>query len=183
MDLSWRFDFWWRALPRSPGNPGKVEGLVVRTGHGERRTPDEVQVTREDGIVGDAWGENEHDTADNQVALINVHVLRSLAGPDPARMALSGDNLQVDLDLSEENLPPGTHLTIGEVVLAVTEVPHRPCRHFSARFGTTASKKVARANRRGLRGRGLLCTVVQGGTIRRGDSVYVRRVGDWTYNG
>jgi MOSC domain-containing protein YiiM len=182
VDFSFRFDFWWNRLPASPSTAGTVEGLVVRPGEGERERRTEIEVDVETGIVGDRWELLEETGRANQVALINVHVLRSLANGDPERMARSGDNLHVDLDLSEENLPPGAHLTVGQVVLRVSEMPHRPCLNFSAAFGPTASKKVARAGRRGLRGRGVLCEVMQGGRLQVGDKVYVRRPGDWTKN-
>jgi MOSC domain-containing protein YiiM len=182
VDLSFRHDLWWSRLAKSPTGPGRVEGLVVRPRSGERERRDTVAITPERAVEGDCWTCTEEVGTENQVALINVHVLRSVADSDPERMALSGDNLHVDLDLSEENLPPGTHLTIGEVVLCISAHPHRPCRSFAARFGTTAVKRIARANRRGLRGRGVLCSVVRGGTIRVGDAIYVRRVSDWTKN-
>ena len=53
--------------------------------------------------------------------------------------------------------------------------PHRPCRSFHERFGAAAAKRVARANRLGLRGRGVLCAVVQAGELAVGDVVRVRR--------
>jgi MOSC domain-containing protein YiiM len=106
-----------------------------------------------------------------------VHVIDSLCDGDAQRAALCGDNLHVDLDLCEANLPAGTTLTIGDVVLEVSNDPHRPCKQFVARFGATGAKKVARANRVGRRGRGLLARVVSGGTIRAGDTIHVKRPG------
>ncbi len=90
-------------------------------------------------------------------------------------MALSGDNFQVDLDLSEENLPVGTELELGSAVLRVSALPHRPCLKFVKRFGLLAAKRIARANRIGLRGRGLLCEVLAAGAVRTGDEIVVRR--------
>jgi len=180
MDLSARFDLWRARLPASPADAGRVEGLVVRPADGapgERHTPDALRVSPEAGVEGDRWRTASHGVAGNQVSLINVNVLRSLAGDDAARMALSGDNLQVDLDLSEANLPVGTLLSIGDAVLRVSDEPHRPCRHFAERFGAAAAKRVARANRTGHRGRGVLCAVVRAGTIRRGDAIAVERPG------
>lgn len=181
MDLSFRFDFWRRSLPQSPRDTGTVEGLVVRPlagGEGARSIEREVRVSTELGIEGDAWSASSHRREGNQISVMNVHVLRSLCDADPERMALSGDNLQVDLDLSEANIPPGTRLAIGaEVVLEVTPEPHRPCRRFHTRYGATGAKKVARANKTGHRGRGLLCRVLNPGTIRVGDAIHVQRLG------
>ena len=176
LDLSWRFDRWFDNLPRSPRDAGRVERCVVRTGPGRRETPEAIELVPGRGVSGDSWGAHAWDEEGNQVALINVHVIRALCEQDESRTPLSGDNLQVDLELSEENLPIGTRLSIGtEVVLVVSPVPHRPCRHFHERFGSGAAKKVARANRRGLRGRGVLCLVERGGTVRVGDPIRVGR--------
>ncbi len=174
-DLSWRFDVWYALLPRSPRDYGRVERCVVRTGPGQRATPEAIELVAGRGVAGDTWGRHGFDDQQNQVSLVNVHVIRSLSGGDE-RSPISGDNLQVDLELSEENLPAGTRLSIGaEVVLLVSPVPHRPCPSFVERFGATAAKKVARANRRGLRGRGVLCLVERGGTVRVGDPIRVER--------
>ena len=175
MDLSFRFDFWWARLPRSPRDGGTVHRCVQRTGSGLRATPDEVDVAPGEGVLGDNWKTHEHSEPENEVALVNVHVLRSIAAGDEARMPLSGDNLQVDLDLTEKALPAGSLLEIGTAKLRVSPMPHRPCKKLAERFGITAVKKVARANRRGRRGRGVLCTVEAPGRIRVGDSILVTR--------
>jgi MOSC domain-containing protein YiiM len=175
LDLSWRFDAWFEALPRSPRDHGSVERCVVRTGRGQRAMPAAIEVSVERGVVGDSWTGHPHSGTGNQVSMINVHVLSSLADGDATRMALSGDNLHVDLELSEANLPVGTLLTIGGAVLRVSPVPHRPCRSFVERFGATAAKRVARAQRIGRRGRGVLCEVVREGTIRVGDRIELQR--------
>ena len=117
---------------------------------------------------------DEHRRPGNQVSLMNVHVLRSIAGEE-ARMSLAGDNLLVDLDLSEENLPPGTLLEIGDARIRISNDLHRPCRQFHSRFGAMSVKKIVRANRVGRRGRGVLAEIVTAGTIRVGDEIRVRR--------
>lgn len=178
MDLSFRFDGWYRRLPASPRDEGRVEGLVIRPAGGApgtRRRCASIVLDPKEGIVGDRWAEGPERMSGAQVSLINVHALRSLAGGDEEKMALSGDNLHVDLDLSEANLPIGTRLEIGSTVLEVSEVPHRPCRSFHERFGATAAKKVARGVRIGLRGRGVLCRILTAGTIHVGDRIVVRR--------
>ncbi len=175
IDFSWRFDAWFDALPRSPKDSGSVHGLVLRTGHGLRAMPEEIELVRGQGVVGDAWRSHPHSNPGNEVALINVHVLRAVCDGDESRMALSGDNLHVDLDLCEENLPIGTRLEVGSAILSVSAMPHRPCKNFVERFGATAAKRVARANRLGHRARGVLCTIEQSGRVRRGDAIRVLR--------
>lgn len=177
MDLSFRFDLWWAGLPRSPRDEGVVRDLVVRPPNypsGARRVLSRVELDPARGVVGDKWEHDPDRIPAAQVALVNAGLIADLAGgrSDPA---LAGDNLHVDLDLSESNLPPGTRLCIGEAILVVSDHPHRPCADFARRFGATAAKKVARADRRGRRGRGVLCAVEVGGVIRVGDGVLVRR--------
>lgn len=177
MDLSFRHDFWLARLPRSPATLGRVELIVVRPSPGERFELDEVEASAERGIHGDRWESDAHRRPGNQVSLMNVHVLRAVAGDDPRRLAPAGDNLVVDLDLSEANLPVGSLLTIGDVVLEVTPEPHRPCASFVARYGALAAKRVARGTRTGLRTRGVLARVVVPGILRVGASVHVKRPG------
>ncbi len=50
-------------------------------------------------------------------------------------MAVAGDNLVVDLDLSRESLPAGTRLAIGTAVTEISKKAHRGCARFSSRFG------------------------------------------------
>lgn len=178
MDLSWRFDRWWDQLPRSPRDVGAVVGLVLRPpglGTGARERVETLRVTVEGGVEGDRWSVDEERLGADHVSLINVHVLASVAGDDPDRRALSGDNLHVDLDLTEENLPVGTLLEVGSAVLEVSSQPHQPCAKFHERYGETAVKRVLRANRRGRRGRGVLCTVHRAGELRVGDRIHVVR--------
>jgi len=148
---------------------------VVRTGRGTRAAPDELELVAGRGIVGDSWATHPHSAPGNQVSLINIHVARAVADGDEGRTPLTGDNLQVDLELSEANLPVGTLLRIGTAVLRVSEVPHRPCRSFVERFGATHTKRVARATRIGRRGRGVLCEVLASGRLRVGDAIAVER--------
>ncbi len=174
MDLSFRFDSWWKSLPASPKGSGTVEGLVLRPmggPPGSRELPEVLRMNPREGIVGDRWVEDDQPR-DAQVSLINVHVLRSLAG-DLEAGAATGDNLQVDLALDEASLPVGTHLAVGSVILRVGSTPHRPCALFVERLGARAAKRVARSNRVGQRGRGVMCEVVVGGEVRVGDRIQV----------
>ena len=55
------------------------------------------------------------------------------------RWQLAGDQLFVDLDLSEANLPAGTRLELGSAVIEITDEPHLGCAKFAARFGRMRS--------------------------------------------
>lgn len=176
VDFSFRFDGWWRRLPSSPKDAGPIKLLIVRPGEpgeGRRKTPDAVQVDPEVGVHGDRWAKDPDRRPDNQVSLMNANVLASIAGDDRDRQALVGDNLIVDLDLTEANLPVGSRLAVGDAVFEVTPEPHRPCSSFVGRYGATAAKKVARASRIGRRGRGVMLRVITGGTVRVGDTLRI----------
>jgi MOSC domain-containing protein YiiM len=105
---------------------------------------------------------------------MNARVVALLAG-DPDRRALAGDQLYLDLDLSEANLPPGTRLLLGTAEIEVTEQPHTGCAKFSNRFGADALRFVNSPIGRELRLRGLNARVVTAGTVRQGDTVRVQR--------
>ena len=174
MDLSFRHDLWWALLPRSPRDAGRIELCVVRPARGERTLVPELIVEPGFGAVGDRWRHDVERTPGTELALINANVSRSVAR-DVTHAGYTGDNLHVDLDLSEANLPVGTRLVCDGVVLEVSPAVHRPCRTFHERFGKTAAQRVARANRRGLRGRGVLCSVIAGGVLRAGAFLTVVR--------
>ena len=87
------------------------------------------------------------------------------------RWALAGDQLFVDLDLSADNVPPGTRLAAGTAVIELTEEPHTGCGKFVERFGVDAMKFVNSAQGRRLQLRGVNARVVQPGRIRVGDLV------------
>ena len=107
---------------------------------------------------------------DVQVTLMNARAL-ALIAQEEARWPLAGDNLIVDLDLSADNLPPGTRLAIGSTMLEITEVPHKGCKKFAARFGVDATRFVN--SREGLRLhlRGIYARIVERGVVAVGDPV------------
>jgi MOSC domain-containing protein YiiM len=87
------------------------------------------------------------------------------------RWHLAGDQLFIDLDLSEANLPPGTRLALGSAVIEVTPEPHTGCQKFVKRFGLDAMKFVNSPVGRQRRLRGLNAKVIRPGVIRVGDAV------------
>ena len=76
-----------------------------------------------------------------QLNLMNARVV-ALVSQDKSRWHLAGDQLYVDLDLSEANLPAGTQLAIGSAVIEVTNEPHTGCSKFVERFGVDAMEFV-----------------------------------------
>jgi MOSC domain-containing protein YiiM len=105
-----------------------------------------------------------------QLTLMNVRSATLIAGA-PERRQLAGDQFFVDFDLSIENLPPGSRLTLGEATIEITEIPHRGCGKFSARFGVDALKFVNSAVGRELNLRGVNARIIEGGVVRHGDAI------------
>jgi MOSC domain-containing protein YiiM len=162
---------------RSPADGGRLELVVRRPAVGQREELDEGQLDLHEGLVGDTWSVRPSRRTDDggphaemQLNVMNSRMAALVAG-DPARRGLAGDQLYVDLDISEENLPAGMRLVIGSAVIEVTTRPHLGCDKFVARFGMEAMRLVNSPAGRALRLRGLNARVVQPGTIRPGDTV------------
>jgi MOSC domain-containing protein len=162
----------------SPRDVGRLEAIFVRPAPNERRSLTEARLTSENGIDGDRWFQDSYyhtKSGDpdprNQVSLMNARFLRQIAGSDQT-MCLAGDNFIVDLDLSEENLPAGSQLTIGsEVLLELSDLPHTGCTKFARRYGDEARTFANNPRGKSLHLRGRYARIVRGGTIRVGDSV------------
>lgn len=165
------------AVRRSPKDEGVLEMIVRRPKADEREVLDEGELDRAEGLVGDSWSvRGSSRTADGsahpdmQLNVMNSRVIDLVAG-GREHWPLAGDQLYLDLDLSEENLPAGTRLSLGGAVIEVTAQPHTGCKKFVARFGADAMKFVNSAEGRRLRLRGLNAKVVAGGVIRVGQVV------------
>ncbi|HEX6420605.1 MAG TPA: hypothetical protein VFZ77_19040 [Acidimicrobiales bacterium] len=164
-------------IRRAPGDAGVVDLVVRRPATGEREVLDEGTLDLEVGLVGDNWlARGNRRTPDGsadplaQLNVINARLSRFVA-VDPDRRALAGDQLHLDLDLSQANLPAGTRLAVGSAVIEVTAKPHLGCDKFVARFGRDAMRFVNSPVGRELRLRGLNARVVVAGTVRPGDEV------------
>ena len=148
------------------GVSGGLAGIVLRHQDGTRGQPKQVSVTCEGGLAGDRWGSGKRSLT-NQVSMMNVHVAHTIANGQS--VVLFGDNLFVDLDLSEDALPVGTQFSIGGVSFEVSKEPHTPCHQFKARFGDAAFRMSAN----NLRLRGVLLTVLSDGVIKVGDPIVI----------
>ena len=159
----------------APADDGRLELIVRRLAdQGERELLDEARLDLDLGLVGDRWATLDARSTPvflaAQLTVISTRVL-SVIEPDRARWPLAGDQLYVDLDLSVENLPPGSRLAIGSAVIEVSETPHTGCARFSARFGSHALRWINSEEGRAQRLRGLNARVVAAGTIRVGDRI------------
>ncbi|MEA2901093.1 MAG: hypothetical protein QOH36_980 [Actinomycetota bacterium] len=164
-------------IARSPADGGRVELIVRRPLPGEREVLAEGILHLDHGLVGDGWRVRGSTRSadggphpDMQLNLMNARVA-ALVAVDPDRRGLAGDQLYVDLDLSQRNLPPGTRLALGSAVIEITDQPHRGCAKFSARFGLEALRFVNSEAGQTLRLRGINSRVVVAGTVRVGDLV------------
>ena len=164
-------------IREAPADGGVLEMIVRRPAVGVRETLEEGELDPVVGLVGDTWSSRgSRRTADGsphpamQINVMSARVAALLA-QDRACWPLAGDQLFVDLDLSEANLPAGTRLAIGDAVIEVTAEPHTGCGKFAERFGVDATKFVNAPERRPLQLRGINARVIQRGTIRRGDRV------------
>jgi hypothetical protein len=162
-------------IREAPKDEGVLLLIVRRPQIEEREVIEEAELHLEEGLVGDSWiRRSSSRTADGsphpdmQINVINARVA-ALVAQDKNRWQLAGDQLYLDMDLSEENLPAGTRLAIGSAVIEVTPPPHTGCKKFVSRFGLEAMKFVNSPLGRELHLRGINARVVQPGVIRVGD--------------
>lgn len=159
----------------SPGDLGTLELIVRRPDVDRRDSVQAAELDMEQGLVGDNWmtrGSRETDDGsahpERQINIMNTRVV-SLVAQDLERWPLAGDQLYLDLNLSSENLPPGTRLALGGAILEVSELPHTGCKKFAARFGKDATVFVNSGRGRKLNFRGICAKVMQSGAIKVGD--------------
>jgi MOSC domain-containing protein YiiM len=156
-------------IRNSPRDNGAVELIVSRPASGAREMPEQAHLDPDQGMAGDNWA-MRGDTPDpaTQLTVMNARVI-ALIAPDRARWPLAGDQLYVDLDLADDNLPPGTRLEIGDAVIEVSPEPHLGCGKFVQRFGVEAMKFVNSPLGRQLHLRGINARIVRAGVVRVGD--------------
>ncbi len=160
----------------SPKDNGTLVRIVRRPDVDQREVIAEGELDVDLGLVGDNWKVRPNPTTSDgkadpvaQITIINARILALMAGSED-RWQLAGDQLLLDLDMSTENLPPGTRLRIGSAaVIEISEKPHTGCAKFAGRFGQDALRFISTPEGRARRLRGVNTRVVQSGTIRAGD--------------
>ena len=164
-------------IRQSPKTEGALELIVRRPEVEAREVLDAGELDLATGLVGDNWGSRGSSRSadglahpDMQLNLMNTRVI-ALVAQTKDRWPLAGDQLYVDLDLSADNVPPGTQLSLGSAVIEVTDQPHTGCKKFSARFGIDALKFISSPVGKQLQLRGINAKVIRPGTIRVGDLI------------
>jgi MOSC domain-containing protein YiiM len=162
-------------IRQSPKDTGVLELIVRRPQVEERAVLEKGELDLVEGLVGDNWRtRGSSRTADGsshpdmQLTLMNARSI-TLMAQEKNRWQLAGDQLYIDMDLSSNNMPPGTQLVLGSAVVEVTNQPHNGCKKFAARFGADALKFVNSSVGTTLHLRGIYAKVVQSGMIRVGD--------------
>jgi hypothetical protein len=159
----------------APQDGGVLRLIVRRPAKREREILSEGELDERLGLVGDDWPNRPGLHSDlpspySQVTIMNARYAELIAGDaGPDSWAQAGDQLYLDLDISEANLPPGSRIGIGTAVLEVQPQPHTGCAAFSERFGSEALRLANSPQGRSLRLRGANTVVVSSGVVRSGD--------------
>ena len=165
------------AIRLSPAVEGSVEMIVSRPSTNERMILTRCELDMEKGMVGDNWvTRGDKHTADGlsdpgrMITIMNSRAIKAITDAE-ARWPEAGDQFFVDLDLSDVNIPPGTHLAIGEAEVEVTELPHLGCAKFGTRFGRDANMFVNSDLGKSMNLRGINARVIKAGAVATGDAI------------
>ncbi len=161
----------------SPKDEGVLEMIVCRPEENERVVLEQGELDSTEGLIGDNWKKRGSSRSTDgfghpemQLNIMNSRAIALIAG-ERNRWSLAGDQLYIDFDLSDENLPPGSRLEIGSAIVEITPIPHNGCKKFTNRFGIDAVKFVNSPVGKQLHLRGVNAKVIQSGIIRVGDIV------------
>ena len=162
-------------IKQSPDNDGEVQMIVRRPETDKREILEEGELDLELGLVGDRWGKgikmrknDLNEYFNRQITIMNSRTAALVAG-NRDRWPLAGDQLYIDLNISSDNLPPGTRLAIGSSIVEVTDLPHNGCDKFKKRYGLDALKFVNSREGKKYHLRGINTRIIRGGIVRVGD--------------
>jgi MOSC domain-containing protein YiiM len=160
---------------QSPKDHGVLEMIVRRPAVDQREMLQSGRLDPAGGLEGDTWSVRGSTRSadgsahpDMQLNVMNARAI-ALVAQEKHRWPLAGDQLFIDLDLSDSNLPAGTRLSLGTAVIEITAQPHLGCKKFTARFGHDAMQFVNSELGKQLHLRGVNAKVVKAGVVRIGD--------------
>lgn len=163
-------------LRQAPKDDGLLQLIVCRPNVDQRQEMEQAELDPLKGLIGDNWivrGSSRTPDGsshpDMQINIMNSRVT-ALVAQEKERWSLAGDQLYIDMDLSKENLPAGSHIQVGSAVLQVSPQPHTGCHKFVARFGLDAMKFVNSEIGKQLCLRGINAKVVQAGVVQVGQT-------------
>ncbi len=168
------------ALPQvmaAPKDNAPVTSICFRPDFNQREHPQTLQLTRAQGVPGERWMKHPWlrlpDGSPDpriQVSILSTRVA-DLVRRDPATQPHPGDTMLADLDTSEANLPTDTLIRAGTALLRVSGVFNDGCVKWKARYGADAKNWITAEGHPPLRLRGILCEVVEDGTVQVGDRI------------
>src|SRR5258708_10253658 len=139
-------------IRRAPRDEGTLELIVRRPAVDKREVLDVGELSLEAGLVGDSWitrGSSRTPDGsphpDMQLNIMNSRVT-ALESQHKDRWQLAGDQLYLDMDLSEENLPAGARFAIGAAVIEISPQPHLGRRKIVSRLRVGAMQCVNSTN-------------------------------------
>lgn len=158
----------------APKDAGPIEMIARRPGENAREVIQSAELTKEDGLIGDSWIDRVDENGDPylpaQLTLMNSRVADAVAVTRD-RWPLAGDQIYVDMDISQRNLPPGARIKVGDAVVEISDVPHTGCNKFAGRFGKEALRFANVGVGRENRFRGVNAFVVEPGSVQVGDKI------------
>ncbi len=163
------------SIRQSPQDEGVLELIVRRPQVLQREMPSKGVLDQAEGLQGDNWNArgsaSTPDRSSNPAMQITIMNSRAIAliAQEKDRWQLAGDQLFIDINLSDKNLPAGTRLALDSAILEVTAIPHTGCKKFAERFGTDATKFVNSPAGKVLHVRGVNAKIIRGGSIQVGD--------------
>ena len=164
-------------IRQSPTDSTVLDMIVCRPAVGERKVLQEGYLDKEKGLIGDNWStRGSSKTVDGsshpemQLNIMNSRCINLIA-QHKERWQLAGDQLFIDINLTDYNLPTGSQLSLGEAIIEITAIPHNGCKKFTERYGLDAVKFVNSPIGKELHLRGVNAKVIKAGTIKVGDIV------------
>lgn len=164
----------------APKSGAAIEMLCRRPAYNQRQFVEALSITRSQGIPNERWESSpwlrlEDGTGHPgiQISILQKRVL-DLVWRDRETVLHPGDTFIADMDLSEENLPVGQLLQVGDAVLRVSNVFNDGCVKWKARYGADAKAWITAPGHPMLRLRGVLCSVERDGRIANGDQLIKR---------